>query len=441
MMELLAISSIDGRYKYQIKDLSDYFSEYALIKYRLYIETEYFIALCQVLPELQGFDINIMKNIHQNFNHKEAKSVKQIERRTNHDVKAVEYYIANKLTELNLSQYKNYIHFGLTSQDINNPANTLQIMDCIINVYQPLLNTVLQNLTNISSQLSDVVMLAKTHGQPASPTVLGKELYVFCERLINEIQNLDNIKFSTKFGGAVGNFNAHHVAAPEVNWSQFADDFIESMGMYRHKYTTQIDHYDNYANLFDVIRRINTILIDLDQDIWLYISNNYFKQKIKQGEVGSSTMPHKVNPIDFENSEGNLLLANTLLNFFSNKLPISRLQRDLTDSTTLRNVGTAFAHTLIGFKSLLKGLNKLEVNRDVINQDLAQNWVVVAEAIQTILRRVGYDGAYEALKEFTRNNGQITQEMMQQFITTLQIDENTRMRLMSITPFNYYGNL
>jgi adenylosuccinate lyase len=441
MMELLAISPIDGRYKYQVKELSDYFSEYALIKYRLYIETEYFIALCQVLPELQGFDINIMKNIHQNFNHKEAKSVKQIERRTNHDVKAVEYYIANKLTELNLSQYKNYIHFGLTSQDINNPANTLQIMDCIINVYQPILNTVLQNLTNISSQLSDVVMLAKTHGQPASPTVLGKELYVFCERIINEIQNLDNIKFSTKFGGAVGNFNAHHVVAPEVNWIQFADSFIESMGMYRHKYTTQIDHYDNYANLFDVVRRINTILIDLDQDIWLYISNNYFKQKIKQGEVGSSTMPHKVNPIDFENSEGNLLLANTLLNFFSNKLPISRLQRDLTDSTTLRNVGTAFAHTLIGFKSLLKGLNKLEVNREVINKDLEQNWVVVGEAIQTILRRVGYDGAYEALKEFTRNNGQITQEMMQQFITTLQIDENTRMRLMSITPFNYYGNL
>lgn len=441
MMELLAISPIDGRYKYQVKELSDYFSEYALIKYRLYIEIEYFIALCLVLPELQEFDINIMKNIYQNFNHKEAKCIKQIERRTNHDVKAVEYYIANKLTEYNLQQYNNFIHFGLTSQDINNPANTLQIMDCIINTYQPLLNSVLQNLTSISSQLYDVVMLSRTHGQPASPTILGKELYVFCERLINEIENLDNIKFSTKFGGAVGNFNAHYIAAPEVDWVQFSDKFMENMGMYRHQYTTQIDHYDNYANLFDIIRRINTILIDLDQDIWLYISINYFKQKVKLGEVGSSTMPHKVNPIDFENSEGNLLLANALLNFFSNKLPISRLQRDLTDSTTLRNVGTAFAHTIIGFKSLLKGLNKLEVNRIVINQDLTQNWVVVSEAIQTVLRRVGYDGAYEALKNFTRNNETITEELMQQFIATLQIDENTRMRLMSITPFNYYGNV
>lgn len=438
-MNLLAISPIDGRYKEQVKELVEYFSEYSLIKYRLYIELEYFIALTYILPELRGFNVNIMRDIYYKFDEKEANSVKKIEKKTNHDVKAVEYYIYNKLVMLNLPQYKNYIHYGLTSQDINNPANTLQLMNFMTSVYKPLLQSLLNDLSNLSSDISNVVILSRTHGQPASPTVFGKEMYVFHERLTNEFTNLENIKYSTKFGGAVGNFNAHYVSSPEIDWIKFADKFISDLGMYRNKYTTQIDHYDNYANIFDNVRRINNILIDLNKDIWMYISYNYFKQKIKENDVGSSTMPHKVNPIDFENSEGNLLLANNLFNFFSNKLPISRLQRDLTDSTVLRNVGTAFAHTLIGYKSLLRGLKKLEINIDVINRDLNDNWVVVSEAIQTVLRRAGYEDAYEALKTFTRNNGQITRELMNQFINGLMIDQALKIRLMDITPYNYYG--
>lgn len=438
-MDIFAISPIDGRYKNQVKELVEYFSEFSLIKYRLFIEIEYFISLTQTLPELNGFNINIMRDIYNKFNEKEAKIIKGIEKRTNHDVKAIEYYIGNKLTFLNLSQYKNYVHYGLTSQDINNPATILQIMQFINNIYKPLLNSLVNDLTDLSRNLSNTVILARTHGQPASPTVFGKEIYVYCERLSNEMINLDNIRYSTKFGGAVGNFNAHYVSAPEIDWIKFSDKFIENLGLYRNKYTTQIDHYDNYAIIFDNIRRINNILIDLDKDIWMYISYNYFKQKINKEEVGSSTMPHKVNPIDFENSEGNLFLANNLFDFFSNKLPISRLQRDLTDSTTLRNVGTAFGHLLIGYKSLQKGLRKLEINQEIIVKDLEENWVVVSEAIQTILRRTGYNDAYESLKEFTRNNGTITHDLMNQFINSLVIDQQLKFRLMEITPYNYVG--
>lgn len=444
-MELYSINPIDGRYKTSVKELSDYFSEYAYIKYRIYLEIEYFINLTSVIPELQQqFPLQIitsLQNIYQNFCERDAKKIKQIENRTNHDVKSIEYFLRDKFDELGLQKYREYIHFGLTSQDINNPMTMLQIKHCIENVYFKniqLLQTLLQEL---AKSYINIPMLAKTHGQPASPTILGKEIFVYCERINNEINNLKNIKYTTKFGGAIGNFNAHHVSTPEVNWLEFADKFISQLGLIRNKYTTQIDHYDNYAIIFDNLRRINNILIDFDRDMWLYISQNYFKQKVLQNEVGSSTMPHKINPINFELSEGNLLLANNLLNFLSNKLPISRLQRDLTDSTTLRNIGVAFGYTLIGIKSIIKGLNRLEVNLLQIEKDLADNWIVISEGIQTILRRSGYQNAYDALKKYTRTGEIRNKENMDLFINSLQIDNTLKAKLLSITPFNYYGIL
>jgi len=441
MTELYAISPIDGRYKNSIKELQDYFSEFALIKYRIFIEIEYFIHLAQSLPELQTLtpqNLLTLQSIYQTFSDKDAKKVKQIEKRTNHDVKSVEYFLRDKFTELGFHNYKEYIHFGLTSQDINSSANMLQIKNCIQHVYLKNLQFLLDALMSLAN-LWNIVILGKTHGQPASPTILGKEILVFCERLNKEVNILNNINYSTKFGGAVGNFNAHIISCPEVDWLTFADKFTSNIGLIRNKYTTQIDHYDNYAQIFDSLRRINTVLIDFDRDMWTYISNNYFNLKIVQNEVGSSAMPHKVNPIQFELSEGNLMLANNLLNFMSNKLPISRMQRDLTDSTVLRNVGTAFGHTLIGIKAILKGLNRVEPNLEVIERDLSHNWMVISEGIQTILRRSGYLDAYEALKQYTRTGEVMNKDRMDYFINNLEIDDILKERLLSITPFNYFG--
>lgn len=442
--EIFAVSPIDGRYRKSVKELAEYFSEYALIKYRIYIEIEYFIYLTQHLPELQNIgDTNILliRDIYNNYELKDAKAVKNIEKKTNHDVKAVEYHLRNKFDDIGLGQYKEYIHFGLTSQDINSSANMLQIMLFIMDIYTPNLINLCNLLTELSSAWFNIPMLSRTHGQPATPTLLGKEILVYCERLNNEIELLNKIEYSTKFGGAVGNMNAHYAACPEVDWITFANTFTNSLNLHRNKYTTQIDHYDNYARIFDNIRRINVILIDLSRDIWMYISQNYFSQKIHQNEVGSSAMPHKVNPINFENAEGNLMLANSLFDFMSNKLPISRLQRDLTDSTVLRNVGVAFAHTLISIKSLIKGFNRIDVNIDMIQDDLGNNWMVIAEAIQTILRRSGYVNAYDALKNYTRAESDMTKEKMDYFINNLQIDDNLKIKLLSITPYNYYGNI
>jgi len=441
---LFAVSPIDGRYRSQIKELSDYFSEYALIKYRLFVEVEYFIALCELpLPQLKDFgkkNYEKLRKIYMEFSHKDAEKIKEIESVTNHDMKAVEYFFKEKFDALKFDGQKEFIHFGLTSQDINNTATPLLFKDAVNNVYLPLIEKIISDLYSLSEEWKDISMLARTHGQPASPTRLGKEIKVFVERLALQKKMLIEIPFSAKFGGATGNFNAHHVAYPKINWTNFANHFVkDKLGLVRSQYTTQIEHYDNLAAQFDAMKRINTILIDLCRDIWLYVSMNYFKQKIKKGEVGSSAMPHKVNPIDFENAEGNLGIANAMFEHLSAKLPVSRLQRDLTDSTVLRNIGVPFAHSLISFKSILKGFGKLIVNKEAIEKELDDNWAVIAEAIQTILRREGYLNPYEALKELTRTNSHIGKKEISSFIDSLKVDKKVKEELKKITPFNYTG--
>jgi adenylosuccinate lyase len=440
---LNAISPIDGRYRSKIANLAPYFSEEALIKYRVLVEIEYFIALCEIpLPQLKDFDNSLfdsLRDIYKNFTSENAQAIKDIEKVTNHDVKAVEYFIKEKFDTLNISQYKEFIHFGLTSQDINNTAIPLSIKEAIDDVYVPEFNAVLNRLTELAKDWADIPMLARTHGQPASPTRLGKEVEVFVVRLKEQFKLLANIPNAAKFGGATGNYNAHHVAYPNIDWKAFGTKFVNSLGLDHSFPTTQIEHYDHMAALFDNLKRINTIIIDLDRDIWTYVAMDYFKQKIKAGEVGSSAMPHKVNPIDFENSEGNLGIANAILEHLSAKLPISRMQRDLTDSTVLRNVGVPFGHTLIGFQSTLKGLNKLLLNEDKFAEDLENNWPVVAEAIQNILRREGYPNPYEALKGLTRTNEKINKNSISIFIDTLEVSEEIKNELKQITPSNYTG--
>ncbi|CAM4136933.1 adenylosuccinate lyase [Gillisia limnaea] len=444
MTPLTAISPIDGRYHQKTKDLIIYFSEEALIKYRVRVEIEYFIALCKLpLPQLKKIDtksFSKLRDIYKNFTAIDAAAVKQIEKTTNHDVKAVEYFIKGKFDKLELQEFKEFIHFGLTSQDINNTAVPLSLKEAVENVYLPSLNEIIVKLTGLSKEWAAIPLLARTHGQPASPTRLGKEMEVYTTRLKAQVKNLSMIPHSAKFGGATGNYNAHKVAYPSVNWKEFGSGFVEdTLGLDHSFPTTQIEHYDNMAALFDALKRINTILLDLDRDFWTYVSMDYFKQKIKEGEVGSSAMPHKVNPIDFENSEGNLGIANAIFEHLSAKLPVSRLQRDLTDSTVLRNIGVPIAHTLIAFQSTLKGLNKLLLNKTKIEQDLENNWAVVAEAIQTILRREGYPNPYEALKGLTRTNEVINKESMSNFIETLNISKEIKTELKSITPQNYTG--
>ena len=444
LSELNAISPIDGRYRSKTQSLSPYFSEQALIKYRVLVEIEYFIALCELpLPQLTGVDKNLygaLREIYTNFTAEDALQIKEIEKTTNHDVKAVEYFIKAAFDKLGLEAYKEFIHFGLTSQDINNTAIPLSTKEAFQDVYMPLFINVINKLKELSIEWADVPMLARTHGQPASPTRLGKEILVFVERLEEQLRLLNNIPFAAKFGGATGNFNAHFVAYPKNDWRKFGSDFVEGTLGLKHSFpTTQIEHYDHFAAFFDALKRINTILIDLDRDIWTYVSMDYFKQKIKAGEVGSSAMPHKVNPIDFENSEGNLGIANALFEHLSAKLPISRLQRDLTDSTVLRNIGVPMGHTLIAFEATLKGLNKLLLNADKFAEDLEKNWAVVAEAIQTILRREAYPNPYEALKELTRTNTVINREAIHNFIYTLSVSEEVKQELLSITPSNYLG--
>ncbi|WP_251619885.1 adenylosuccinate lyase [Odoribacter lunatus] len=444
MQPLTAISPIDGRYRDKVENLANYFSESALIRYRVMVEIEYFIALCELpLPQLKQFDSSLfphLREIYLNFTVEDAQKVKDTEQVTNHDVKAVEYFIKDKFNELNLHTYKEFIHFGLTSQDINNTAIPCSFRDAVHDVYYPAIHELLTKLEELADEWKDIPMLAKTHGQPASPTRLGKEIKVFSYRLSHQVELLKKVAISGKFGGATGNFNAHHVAFPEIDWVEFSNRFLTNqLQLERESYTTQISNYDNFAALFDNLRRINTIIIDLDRDIWTYISMSYFKQKIKAGEVGSSAMPHKVNPIDFENSEGNLGIANALFEHLSDKLPISRLQRDLTDSTVLRNIGVPLAHTLIAVKSTLKGLNKLIINKEAIERDLEKNWAVVAEAIQTVLRREGYPNPYEALKALTRTNSKITQESIAEFIDTLEVPEELKNKLKQITPSNYTG--
>ena len=441
---LNAISPIDGRYRVKTKNLSPFFSEEALIRYRVRIEIEYFIALCELpLPQLKSFNPSLfeeLRSIYQHFTADDALEIKAIEKTTNHDVKAVEYFIKKEFDKLELQEYKEFIHFGLTSQDINNTAIPLSIKEAIEKAYLPELGSLIDALKLLSEEYSDIPLLARTHGQPASPTRLGKEIDVFINRIENQRQSLLNIPNAAKFGGATGNFNAHHVAYPELDWKSFGTHFVEdSLGLHHSFPTTQIEHYDFFAALCDCLKRINTIVIDLDRDFWTYISMDYFKQKILDGEVGSSAMPHKVNPIDFENSEGNLGIANALFEYFAGKLPISRLQRDLTDSTVLRNIGTPFGHSLIGFLSTQKGLSKLLLNKEKIEKDLSENWAVVAEAIQTILRREGYPNPYEALKELTRTNQEINQESLHNFIDELDIDTKIKVELRKITPFNYTG--
>lgn len=446
MQALTAISPIDGRYRDKVEGLANYFSESALIRYRVMVEVEYFIALCELpLPQLKGFDHSLfdsLKDIYLDFTVEDAQKVKDIEKVTNHDVKAVEYFIKEKFDQLNLHDYKEFIHFGLTSQDINNTSVPCSFRDAIHDVYYPLIDELIAKLEELAEEWKDVPMLAKTHGQPASPTRLGKEIHVFVYRLSKQLELLKKVACSGKFGGATGNFNAHNVAYPEIDWTKFANDFLtQKLKIEREQYTTQISNYDNFAAVFDNLRRINTIVVDLDRDFWTYISMAYFKQKIKAGEVGSSAMPHKVNPIDFENSEGNLGMANAILDHLSNKLPISRLQRDLTDSTVLRNIGVPLAHTVIAFKSTLKGLNKLIINKNAIEADLEENWAVVAEAIQTILRREAYPNPYEALKALTRTNSKVTQQSIAEFIDTLDVSAELKAQLKQITPSNYTGKL
>ncbi len=441
---LNAISPVDGRYRKITESLAYYFSEAAFINYRIFVEIEYFIALCKIsLPQLKDFDNNLfekLRAISRDFTFEEALLVKDIEKTTNHDVKAVEYYLKNKFEEFGLKQYKEFIHFGLTSQDINNTAVPYALKLAYHDVLKPFYTELLNKLIYRSKEWKKTPMLARTHGQPASPTMLGKEIYVFAERLKNQFELLEEIPFSAKFGGATGNFNAHHVAYPEINWIEFADNFVKNhLGLKRQKTTTQIEHYDNMAAFLDNLKRINTILIDLNRDIWTYISMDYFKQKIKEGEVGSSAMPHKVNPIDFENSEGNLGVANALFEYLSSKLPISRLQRDLTDSTVTRNIGVPVAHTIIALKSILKGFDKLILNNEKINDDLENNWAVVSEAIQTILRRENYPDPYETLKELTRKNQKITKETIREFIDSLDISDYVKNELKQISPENYTG--
>ena len=444
LSQLNAISPIDGRYRNKVDRLAPFFSEQALIKYRVQVEIEYFISLCEIpLPQLAAFDnalFSDLRKIYQEFSSEDATKIKEIESITNHDVKAVEYFIKEKFDSLNISEYKEFIHFGLTSQDINNTAIPLSIKDAMNDVYVPEYFNVLKKLEDLSKEWADIPMLARTHGQPASPTRLGKEIEVFVVRLKEQFNLLNDIPSAAKFGGATGNFNAHHVAYPNIDWKEFGGAFVqEKLGLQHSFPTTQIEHYDHMAALFDCLKRINTIIIDLNRDLWTYVSMEYFKQKIKKGEVGSSAMPHKVNPIDFENSEGNLGIANAIFEHLSAKLPISRLQRDLTDSTVLRNVGVPFGHTLIGFASTLKGLNKLLLNKAKFEQDLENNWAVVAEAIQTILRREGYPNPYEALKGLTRTNDAITQTSIANFIDTLDVSNAIKTELKAITPSNYTG--
>ncbi len=444
LTNLNAISPVDGRYRSKVISLAPFFSEEALIKYRVKVEIEYFIALCEIpLPQLVNFDKSLfeaLRNIYNDFSPKDAQKVKDIESITNHDVKAVEYFIKEKFDALNLQAYKEFIHFGLTSQDINNTATPLSINDAFDAVYYPELAKLLEKLKQLAIDWADVPMLARTHGQPASPTRLGKEILVFIERIEQQIKQLQSVPYAAKFGGATGNFNAHKVAYPTIDWKAFGTHFVEKiLGLHHSFPTTQIEHYDHIAGIFDAQKRINTILIDFNRDIWTYISMDYFKQKIKKGEVGSSAMPHKVNPIDFENSEGNLGIANALFEHLAAKLPISRLQRDLTDSTVLRNVGVPFAHTIIGFTSTLKGLNKLLINKAKFAEDLENHWAVVAEAIQTILRREAYPNPYEALKGLTRTNEKITQKSMADFIDSLDVSSKIKTELKAITPSNYTG--
>ena len=441
---LNAISPIDGRYRGKTKNLSPFFSEEALIRYRVRVEIENFIALCELpLPQLKSFNPSLfeeLRSIYQHFTADDAVEIKDIEKTTNHDVKAVEYFIKKEFDKLQLQEYKEFIHFGLTSQDINNTAIPLSIKEALEKAYLPQLDNVLEVLKTIAEEYKEVTLLARTHGQPASPTRLGKEIDVFINRLEHQRKSLIEIPHAAKFGGATGNFNAHHVAYPETDWKVFGTHFVEnSLGLHHSFPTTQIEHYDYFAALCDNLKRINTIIIDLDRDFWTYISLDYFKQKILAGEVGSSAMPHKVNPIDFENSEGNLGIANALFEYFAGKLPISRLQRDLTDSTVLRNIGTPFGHSLIGFQSTIKGISKLLLNSAKIEEDLSSNWAVVAEAIQTILRREGYPNPYEALKGLTRTNQEINQESLHNFIEELEIDTKIKVELKKITPFNYTG--
>jgi len=444
MTPLTAISPIDGRYRNTTLQLAQYFSEYALIKYRVFVEIEYFIALCEYpLPQLQNFDENVaekLRDIYRNFSRQDAESIKVIEKTTNHDVKAVEYFIKKAFDKLGLEHYKEFIHFGLTSQDINNTAIPYTFKLALTEVYYPAFNELLTLLKKYAADWEQIPMLAHTHGQPASPSRLGKEIQVFVERLENQLSLLNPIPYSAKFGGATGNFNAHHIAYPDIDWKAFGNHFVNNiLGLSRSQFTTQIEHYDNFAAQCDALKRINNILIDLDRDMWAYISMNYFKQHIKAGEIGSSAMPHKVNPIDFENSEGNLGIANALFEHFAAKLPISRLQRDLTDSTVLRNVGVPVAHTLIAIKSTIKGLNKLLLNSDAINAGLEANWAVVAEAIQTILRREGYPNPYEALKELTRTNQQVNAVTIAEFVNSLDVSNIVKNELKRITPQNYTG--
>ena len=449
---LTAISPVDGRYRGKTAALADYFSEYALIRYRVRVEIEYFITLCELpLPQLKNFDKSLfpqLRTIYEQFSEQDAQRVKDIEKITNHDVKAVEYFIKEKLDEMEkgglgegfFEQSREFIHFGLTSQDINNTSVPLSVKEALAKVYIPQVEELIGQLKEYAEEWKEVPMLAKTHGQPASPTRLGKEVMVFVYRLEEQLTALKSCKYTAKFGGATGNFNAHHVAYPEYDWREFGNKFVsEKLGLEREQYTTQISNYDHLAAIFDAIRRINTIIIDLDRDFWMYISMEYFKQKIKAGEVGSSAMPHKVNPIDFENSEGNLGIANAVLQFLAQKLPISRLQRDLTDSTVLRNIGVPLGHGVIAIQSTLKGLRKLILNEDALQKDLDNTWAVVAEAIQTILRREAYPHPYEALKALTRTNKHMDEQTIHDFIQTLEVSDAVKAELMNITPGNYTG--
>ena len=441
---LTAVSPIDGRYHSKTKALQPYYSEYGLIRYRVLVDVEYFIALTAIpLPSLADFPsdrIEPLRDLYRNFTEEDALWIKETEKTTNHDVKAVEYYLKEKMTQMGLERYLEFIHFGLTSQDINNTAIPLSLKDGIEQVYTPMLDELIGKIKELENKWKDIPMLARTHGQAASPTRLGKELKVFRERLEIQKNTLINVPFSAKFGGATGNFNAHHVAYPEIDWIRFSNQFVnETLGLHRSQTTTQIEHYDHTAGLFDALKRINTILLDLDRDIWTYVSMDYFKQKLKAGEIGSSAMPHKVNPIDFENSEGNLGIANAVFEHLASKLPLSRLQRDLTDSTVLRTIGVPLAHTLIAFQSTLKGLDKLVLNGAAISQELENNWAVVAEAIQTILRREGFEKPYEALKGLTRTHDKVTQASVHEFIESLTISKDLKEELKNINPSNYLG--
>lgn len=442
---LTAVSPIDGRYRNKTERLADYFSEYALIRYRIRVEIEFFITLCELpLPQLASFNHDLfeqLRDIYRKFDESGAARVKEIEKTTNHDVKAVEYFIKEEFDKIGgLDEYKEFIHFGLTSQDINNTSVPLSIKEALEEVYYPQVEELIQQLKEYAEEWKEVPMLAKTHGQPASPTRLGKEIEVYAYRLSEQLESLRSCKFTAKFGGATGNFNAHHVAYPTYDWRAFGNLFVsEKLGLEREQWTTQISNYDHMGSIFDAIRRINTIIIDLDRDFWMYISMEYFKQKIKAGEVGSSAMPHKVNPIDYENSEGNLGVANAILQFLAQKLPVSRLQRDLTDSTVLRNVGVPLGHSVIAIQSTLKGLRKLILHEEKLREDLDDTWAVVAEAIQTILRREAYPHPYEALKALTRTNNKMTEETIHEFIQTLNVSDSVKAELMAITPHNYTG--